>query len=236
MQQNSFNFEGFDFNFFIGNPDDAIQKQHLNGCLFDWPELSKMSEYINDGDTIVDIGANVGNHTVFWSKKYPSSTVVPFEPHPEASDILTRNLTSNSCSNVERKYLGVGLSDAAGSCTMIRGGANNLGGSRLLSDSDTSQVKNIEANKNFSKTKVLIGDNALDDIEPRFLKIDVEGHEMHVLRGLEKTFHRCRPTLFIEVNNSNDDNFKEWVEENNYQIEWIDSNYQSCTNYLAIPA
>ena len=80
MQKVNFTHKDISYTFFVGNPSDAMQKKHLAGELFDYPELQKMAEVISDGDTIADIGTNVGNHAVFFSKNFPKSKITVFEP------------------------------------------------------------------------------------------------------------------------------------------------------------
>jgi len=234
MTKHAFKFEGDSYTFNIDNPDDAIQKEHLRGNLFDYAELVEMSKLITDGDTIIDIGANVGNHTVYFSKKYTNSKIIPFEPHPEALSILRKNIADNSCVNVESRYLGIGLSDTNGSDHMIRGGKNNLGNSRLIC-TDSIAEETLKSNVNYCEIEIAQGDNILLNENPDFIKIDVEGHELNVLNGLEQTIECHRPGLFLEVNKANDIIFKEWVLKNGYSIQWIDAHYQTATNYLLSP-
>ncbi|MDJ0554515.1 MAG: FkbM family methyltransferase [Microcoleaceae cyanobacterium MO_207.B10] len=233
MQIHRFSFKGIDWAFSVKNPNDAIQKMHVQGKLFDYPELEQMSGYINDGDLIIDIGSNVGNHAVFFSKFFPNSKIIVFEPCKEAIEILNKNLDLNECINVERKYIGFGLSNEKKEAMVWRGGANNLGGSRVIPMQDTSDFS--EAKKsNFNKTQLITGDEVLLELNPSFIKIDVEGLEFEVLDGLKSTIAQHKPNLFIEIRNENLEQFETWRQDNSYDIVWKDTHYAKVTNFLII--
>jgi FkbM family methyltransferase len=227
MRRTEFEFEGVPYVFFIDRENDAIQSTLASGKLFDYSELKHMAEVVEDGDTIIDVGANVGNHTIYFAKRFPASAVIPFEPSAEALAVLTANLDANDCDNVDRRFLGFGLSDAATTATLLRGGANNLGNTRIVPDGELRT-----GNPMFSRVPVLRGDDALAGVVPKLIKIDVEGHEMSVLAGMDATITEHRPVLFIEIAKGNDAAFQEWRSAHRYEIEWTDRHYATATNYL----
>ncbi|MBB5210600.1 FkbM family methyltransferase [Microbulbifer hydrolyticus] len=234
MMRSQFFFLGKKLTFFVGNPDDAIQKQHLKGTLFDHVELLKMARYISDGDLILDVGTNVGNHAVYFSRFFPSSKVMVFEPNPDAIRILEKNLDANGCSNVDRSGIGIGLSDKEAGAMSWRGGDNNLGGSRVIPTVNLNEIPE-KRRKNFSHISLMRGDSLVEGDKVGFIKIDVEGHEILVLSGLERTVANSRPTLFVEVDKSNDERFKSWLVANGYHVVWVDNHYKKVTNYLCVP-
>lgn len=224
-----FRFDGLDFAFFVHNPDDAIQRQHAEGRLFDFAELEKMCEHLSTTGDIVDVGANVGNHSVYFAKRFPTLEIYPVEPSGEALSILRRNLALNACANVRHDFLGLALSDHEGEATLQRGGPNNLGGTRLVPAAAAG------TGPQFSTVPLTTGDAICQDLHPQLLKIDVEGAELRVLAGFEATIARCRPVLFIEIWNDNIPAFERWVDEHAYTVDWIDRHYARMTNYLVTP-
>ena len=240
MRANRFEFEGETYTFHIQNEQDAIQKCHAAGKLFDFAELKVMAAHIKDGDFIADIGANVGNHTVFFAKKFPASKVMPFEPNNHAELILRANLEANKLSNVDTRGVGFGLSDIARQAMSLRGGPHNLGGSKVIdlipeSERTPVQERHISETGNIHEVRLLNGDETLFEHKPNFIKIDVEGHEFSVLRGLQRTIETHRPTIFIEVQNSSFQQFEEWMETYEYITAWTDTHYKLVTNVLIIP-
>ncbi len=240
MRSNTFEFEGETYTFNIENENDAIQKCHAAGELFDFNELKVMAEYINDGDFIVDIGANVGNHTIYLAKRFSKSTVMPFEPNQHAEKLLRANIASNTVGNVVMDGIGFGISDVERKAMSWRGGPNNLGGSKvvdLIPENERTSMhrRHIDETGNLHEVKLLNGDEVLFERAPQFVKIDVEGHEFSVLRGLQQTIAAHKPVIFIEVQNEDIENFTEWLETNRYEQKWVDTHYAKVTNFLVTP-
>jgi hypothetical protein len=67
--------------------------------------------------------------------------------------------------------------------------------------------------------------------------MDVERMEMVALAGLTKTISRCRPKMFIEISAENDQDFRQWVENNNYRIDSTHDNHSApiYANYFVVP-
>jgi methyltransferase FkbM-like protein len=69
-----------------------------------------------------------------------------------------------------------------------------------------------------------------------FIKLDVEGMELDVLRGAEKFIESYRPTMFVEVDNQNAAGFNDWVASNGYRISERFRRYPQCENFLIVSA
>lgn len=131
--------------------------------------------------TALDIGANIGNHSLYFSDYF--KRVVSFEPHPRTFGLLALNaqLADNiSCHNV-------GLSDQDGSATLWVPPANF--GRSSVSESRGARPIDIKLVK-------------LDDFgefeNVKLLKIDVEGHEQKALLGARETILRHKPIILFE--------------------------------------
>lgn len=149
-------------------------EQH--GTIVTDPHLFKfLAPHIKDVKVVWDIGANIGDHTrqyLDWGKK-----VVAFEPNPLAFTCLEHNCPEALC-------LPYAASDKDGSLNFTI--LNNVGASRISPSGEWS----VEAKK-------------LDDLDlpaPGFAKIDVEGWEPSVLRGMERVLFEHRPIVFVEIN------------------------------------
>ncbi|QLC22457.1 FkbM family methyltransferase [Parasphingopyxis sp. CP4] len=140
----------------------------------------------------LDIGANIGNHAIFLSHRFGS--VLAFEPNPVARALLKLNIDLNDAQNVE--IVSSALSDRGGT-SQFRMNLPNLGSSALaeiaIADPDNALVQ-----RHFD-VELVTGDSIVaPEAKVEFIKIDVEGAEYSVLRGLRETIRRCRPTILFE--------------------------------------
>ena len=192
--------------FFVADETDLIQKEHFHGKFYESEELKIISEFFPSDGIFVDIGANVGNHTVFVAQFLSPLKIIVIEPNPATFEILKANIALNRLdSRVDVSYLGIGLSNTSARAVAITP-AGNLGGTRLHLSEEQSGLR------------VVPGDALLFGHRIDFLKIDVEGMEIDVLEGLKMTIAEQRPRIFIEVDNCNVGKFFEWTTINNYYI------------------
>jgi len=204
---------------FVANPADTIQSHHANGAFYELEELSIIEGQLTPGGVFLDIGANVGNHAVFVAKYCRQSAILAVEPNPQAVRVLTTNLLLNRC---EVQHFGVGLSDAPGTARAAIP-VDNLGAARLISEAG-------------GEISLVTGDSLFAHRRIDFVKMDVEGLELHVLRGMARTIAASRPKMFIEVDNENRAGFAAWCSENNYRIEGGFRRYTVNENFLVSPA
>jgi FkbM family methyltransferase len=210
--------DGEEICFFVQSEADLIQREHAHGKFYETEELSIIKEHFRGG-CFVDIGANIGNHTIYVSKYLKPSHVICIEPNPEAIQILAINVKLNELSDtVDLRYLGIGLSDIAGTAKLHQPQINNMGAMQLVLGGDD--------------IRLATGDDLLHPENPTFIKIDVEGMEIAVLRGLEWIISRCSPTIFIEVDNNNRQEFDEWREKHCYSIVTTYRRYAQNENFL----
>jgi hypothetical protein len=80
--------------FFVTNEDDLIQREHVRGRFYEEEELGIIAKHFKGG-TFVDIGANVGNHSIFAAKFLGASTVIAFEPNPASYVTFKCNMALN---------------------------------------------------------------------------------------------------------------------------------------------
>jgi FkbM family methyltransferase len=217
---------GSGLRFFVANRYDLVQSYHFRGEFYEAEELEIIQKHFKPGGIFVDIGANVGNHTIFASKLLNAKQVIPFELHPDAVAILTANLALNHCQNVDVSFLGYGVSSSAERLSPQRASyGNNLGGARFKPDD----------NRRAQTFPTIRADVALGNIWVDFVKIDIEGMEMDALTSLEQAIQRCRPTIFIEVDNYNHDGFSRWCDAHKYRVVETFKRYEWNVNYLSVP-
>src|SRR6188508_127340 len=113
----TFLYRGEEFAFLVRNPDclDSIQGEiSSRGTFYELDELLLLREHLKPGARIIDAGANIGNHSVFFDRVCRASEVIVFEPNPDVIDELRANLERNACKHVNTSFLGTALGEASG--------------------------------------------------------------------------------------------------------------------------
>jgi len=149
----------------------------------------------------IDIGANIGNHTLTISKN--SKKVYAFEPVPFIYRVLEKNLSENNIDNVDS--YNSGLSNFCRKANIQLRDPENAGTASITENAD-NELKAIEID-------LITGDSVLAESSKAidFIKIDVEGHETEALQGLQETISKSHPTIVIEWN---DERTKKGFEDN----------------------
>lgn len=150
-------------------------------------EIELFRQVINSGDVVLDVGANIGSHTVCLAQLVGHRGIVlAFEPQRILFQTLCANLALNSLINVDCRQAAVG--DKAGSLlvpSLDYFREANFGGLSLGEWEVGTQVE-------------LVTIDSLQLVRCEFIKIDIEGMEASALRGALETIQRCRPILYVE--------------------------------------
>lgn len=134
---------------------------------------------LQDGWTIVDIGAGLGDFAVFAARRAPHGRIYAYEPAPDSAELLRRNLILNGISNVEVHDMAV--SDRRGVLALDISWGAAVQYRTTHSTTSASSPGRI-AVRCISLTEVLAG---LPKESCDFLKIDVEGAEYEMLLNLD---------------------------------------------------
>jgi FkbM family methyltransferase len=170
--------------------------------------LQKWGQYLSDVKVIIDIGANIGNHSIYWSQSDNIEKIIAFEPLKESYEYLKNNTIDNNIRKIESFNLAVGEKE---------GLVNNRYNKSLLEPNALEE--------DISKIKVISIDSFLldKDYNADFIRIDVEGAEPLVLNGMIQTLNKSKPKLWIKITlNSLCDVFKV-LNQANYAIVDIDN-------------
>jgi FkbM family methyltransferase len=152
------------------------------------------------GQTVFDVGGWEGVYTMFFARAVgPTGKVVTFEPNPANRRQITQNVALNGLENVTLRPTALG--DRAGSGTLVvEGGIAGEGHVRTGGDAAPADGNRGGASVIHVDLQTLDAEVATHALPvPSLVKLDVEGFEVNVLRGMTETIARARPAIFVEV-------------------------------------
>jgi FkbM family methyltransferase len=142
---------------------------------------------LREGDTFVDVGANIGYFTLLAARQVgPRGRVIAVEPAPGNYALLEKSLALNGLKHVEAHRIAAGAS--AGRARLALPDAANGGSWALVNDARSGSFE----------VDVQPLDALLAGRRVQVIKIDVEGAEQQVLAGLQRTLETSRPLLLLE--------------------------------------
>lgn len=176
--------------FYLPNyPQDLISKYIVfYNEFWELDILQKLDKYLPENAVILDIGANIGNHSVYWATKN-AKRIHSFEPMLQTYNSLVKNVKINGLEKIITPY-NIGLGDAKVSGEIARNISTNIGG---------TSIKESNVNNRFSIKIERFDDINLNEEKIDFIKIDVECFELKTLAGMRETIKKHKPIIFIEV-------------------------------------
>jgi FkbM family methyltransferase len=210
--------------FMLVNPQDQFISRNLmySG---EWAPhiISIFKQFVKEDMTVIDIGANIGAHTLILSKLASNGSVLAFEPCKINHDILVHNCIINKCKNVDIYKLGCGdkkKSMFIESRWNTTEKEDNYGCVVLQTD---------QKSKNDEQIHIIPIDN-LNLQKVDFMKIDAEEMEDKVLKGCMATIKRCKPIIIVEIHPNDVNKVSQIISELNYNLTQIGG-----IDFLAIP-
>jgi FkbM family methyltransferase len=184
-------------------------------------ELELLGLFVNPGDVVVDVGANVGTHTVFFARRVgPTGLVHAFEPQRIVFQTLCANLALNSLTNVHAHQSAVGRAEGSARVPPIDyRRAANFGGVALDGVTEGESVRVMPLDR-------------LDLPRCKLVKMDVEGMELAALEGARSLIERCRPMIYLENNDARRSRaLIEALAAHHYRLFWHFSRFYNPQNF-----
>ena len=162
---------------------------------------------------VLDVGANIGNHTLYFCNECEVACVHCFEPITSTYAILKKNIEINNL--VDRVVLHcLAIGEKSGKAKVAVYDKNNIGATYLTIDRDGG-------------IPMICIDDMTFDRSVSLIKIDVEGFEMQAIRGCLKTIEKDKPYIMIEIRDEFKTQIQSLLSSYNYKFEQL-----SGINYL----
>jgi len=174
--------------FYINDEQDRIESFINNNGFYELDLLQDIYNLNISSGVFVDVGANIGNHTLFFANVMDKE-VVSFEPNTIVTERLKRNIELNEATN-KVSVIHSAVLDKKGTGKIEQLIENNLGASIFIADND-GELKSNTLDEYFTDSNDAVA----------LIKIDVEGNELKVIKGATKLLEREKPILVIELPN-----------------------------------
>jgi FkbM family methyltransferase len=201
--------------FMLYNPKDFIGQTLDTYGEWAYSEISLLNQLIKPGFVILDVGANIGTHTLSFAQSVtPSGFIYAFEPQRLVFEFLCANIALNNHLNV----------------FPLMAGVSNEPGEILVPVLDPNVHANTGSiNIEGHSTGDLIQVVTIDSLKLNrcnLIKVDVEGMEENVLLGAKQTINQFRPILFVENNKpEKSENLIQLLLDLKYSCWWVFTEY-----------
>ena len=154
--------------------------------------LERIRPYIKEGDTVLDVGANIGTHTIAYLNWVGGKgRVLAFEANWDAVDCLYHNcpladIIACAIGDVDGEYAATIKNPNVGATHVVR-----VARSEITADYDTGPLTGLWTLDRIAASR---------QAAPAFIKMDIEGFEVAALKGAVKTIKEHKPIMLIEVN------------------------------------
>lgn len=153
--------------------------------------LKKWIDDLGNVETIFDIGANIGNHTLYFATHTEAKHIYSFEPYNANFTLLVENIERNKLADRVSAY-NMAMGEKQGKVSLQSIDEENLGTATFQYVDDSQDgIDTIDLDSFIKEHRI----NSLD-----FIKIDTEGFECSILEGMTHVIEQYKPTLWIEVN------------------------------------
>lgn len=207
----------------IGKDDRFFEQSILDA----WLPFAQQSK------TILDVGANLGNHSIYFAAKTNASQIISFEPCKPSYDLLVHNISANSLSS-RIHCVNMAIGSKKGLVCPARGvHLNQLGNVRYQyvctaaeqdAVSDNNKLRDNDNTKEFHQVYATtlddyIKENGINDIG--FVKIDTEGFGWETIRGMQQIIERDKPGIWIELDPEEASPTAAFLEQHGYYLHDI---------------
>jgi FkbM family methyltransferase len=186
------------------------------------------TEYLKAGDVFYDVGANVGFFSIIAAKLVgDNGQVYAFEPGSSNAVAVRHNAQLNNFNHIEVIEKAVSDKSGAGQLLLAK-----YSGGHTLATADAPPDLAGEVTVDLISIDDLIAQKQI--APPNFVKVDVEGAELNVLKGMKETIKTYQPTIIYEVDDGDRAVYErkyqelaDFLQSFNYQVTQIENSYDT---------
>ncbi len=188
-------------------------------------EAEFFSQVIRPNQWVLDVGANIGAHTVLFAQKVgPNGGVVAFEPQRVIHELLSTNLMLNGLLNVSPRHAAAGSKEGTLRVPAVNYGVEGNYGCLGLGKYTEGEPVPIEVIDHLGLPAC------------HFIKIDVEGMELEVLKGATETIRKFKPIIYVENDRvENSSSLISFILGLDYDLYWHMTPYFKAQNFYENP-
>jgi FkbM family methyltransferase len=179
--------EGIQFSLKLDPNNGSVDKEIFLRGVYEPDVLRKIKENITDNSVCLDVGANIGQHSLFMASIAKSGKVYSFEPLKSLSTQIQESIQENKYTNIEVYNFGVSNSDEKKEIYL-----DNLNMGRTTFDprveASSKQIAEVKVFDRFWNKRGKID----------FIKMDVEGYEYFALQGMRESLELYHPAILFE--------------------------------------
>ncbi|MBB4952631.1 FkbM family methyltransferase [Agrobacterium vitis] len=191
---------------FVNSNDYGGPTNIINGGKYETENLEVLQSFVKPDSIILDVGANLGYFSLKFARQIRSrGKIYSFEPHPFVSELLSRSVFMNGFNKAIAVHR-FGLSDRAGNASFAYPPGHVGGGGIVEHSAEAIQLEIKVTDEVFPP-----------DFTANIVKIDVEGHEYNVLRGMKGIIERSSDIVILfeklSINAGNEDRLVSFFKE-----------------------
>ena len=188
MERAIVHLPGADMEGYVG--EYVFETLRKSSDFYEAATLQKWTPILRETETVFDIGANLGNHCVYWALHLRPKKIYAFEPLEENFALLQSNAARSAPEIIEPQRMALG--DHQGTVTVSCQQEGNLGGTSFAYSQERA-ADGVPA----ATADAFAAEHHIEKVD--FVKIDTEGFELHVLQGMEHLLRRDKPAVWVEV-------------------------------------
>lgn len=208
------------------NPGESCPELALG--TYEVPIQNIFAQYLHQGDVFYDIGSNVGFFSIIAAQLVGDrGKVYAFEPGQENANSIRHNARLNKFKQIEVIEKAVSHSSGSGQLLLAQ-----YSGGHALATADIPPDLAGEVTVDLVAIDDLIAQNKI--APPNFVKVDVEGAELDVLKGMKQTIQTHQPTIIYEIDDGDRTAYErkyqelaDFLESLNYQVTQTEDSYDA---------